>query len=87
MTQPTTSARSAGQLRRSRCPGRARTSRQGRLAEAVAAYRQILAGWPDIAEAYNNLGNVLLEQGKFGEAAAQYERAVALKPDSRSGLQ
>jgi len=53
----------------------------GRLAEAAAAYRKILALRPDIAEAYNNLGNVLLGQGNFDEAVAQFERAVALKPD------
>jgi len=52
----------------------------GRLAEAAAVYRKILVLRPDIAEAYNNLGNVLQDQGKLDEAAAQYERAVALKP-------
>ena len=58
-----------------------REHRAGRLAEAAAAYRQILVLWPNIAEAYNNLGNVLVGQGKLDEAAAQYERATALKPD------
>ena len=53
----------------------------GRLAEAAAAYRKILVLRPDIAEAYNNLGNVLKDQGQLDEAAAQYRRAVALKPD------
>ena len=53
----------------------------GRLAEAAAAYRRVLAARPDLAEAYNNLGNVLQLQGNLNEAAAHYERAVALKPD------
>jgi Tfp pilus assembly protein PilF len=57
-----------------------REHRAGRLAEAAAAYRQILARRPDVAEMHNNLGNVLADQGKLDEAAAQYERAVALKP-------
>jgi tetratricopeptide (TPR) repeat protein len=53
----------------------------GRLAEAAAAYRQILALQPNLAEAYNNLGNVLLVQGQLDEARVQYERATALKPE------
>jgi len=52
-----------------------------RLPEAAAAYRQILAIRPDIAEAYHNLGNVLVEQGQLDEAAALHERAVALRPN------
>ncbi len=52
----------------------------GRLAEAAAAYRQILALRPDAAEMHNNLGNVLFRQGKLDEAVASYEQAIALKP-------
>ena len=36
---------------------------------------------PDYAEAQNNLGNVLNEQGKPDEALACYHRALELKPD------
>ena len=36
---------------------------------------------PDYAEAHNNLGNVLLDQGKFDESAARFEQALALRPD------
>ena len=42
----------------------------GRLAEADAAYRKILALRPDIAEAHNNLGIILWQQGKLDEAVA-----------------
>ena len=62
-------------------PWRARTSVPGgwpRLPRPIARFSCLR---PDIAEAYNNLGNVLLDQGKLDEAAAQYEQAVALKPD------
>ncbi|HEX4145068.1 MAG TPA: tetratricopeptide repeat protein [Pirellulales bacterium] len=52
----------------------------GRLAEAVAAYRKIVGRWPDIAEAHNNLGNVLECQGHLVDAVICYERAVVLKP-------
>ncbi len=57
-----------------------REDRAGRLAEAADAYRKILALRPDIAEAYNNLGNVLLNQGKLAEAEAAYAQALSLKP-------
>jgi tetratricopeptide (TPR) repeat protein len=59
-----------------------REHRAGRLAEAAAAYRQILMLRPDIAAAHSDLGNVLVRQGKLDEAAAQFERALALRPDS-----
>jgi tetratricopeptide (TPR) repeat protein len=52
--------------------------RAGRPAEAAAAYRQILAIRPDVAEVHNNFGNLLRSQGKLDEAAAHYERAVIL---------
>jgi tetratricopeptide (TPR) repeat protein len=58
-----------------------REQNAGRLAEAAAAYRKIVLLRPDIAEAYNNLGNVLVGQGRLDEAAAQFERAAALNPD------
>jgi tetratricopeptide (TPR) repeat protein len=51
-----------------------------RLAEAAAAYRRIVALRPDVAEVYNNLGNVFKDQGLLDEAAAAYERAVAINP-------
>jgi tetratricopeptide (TPR) repeat protein len=59
-----------------------REHRAGRLAEAAAAYRQILALRPDIAEAHNNLGIVLSQQGNYGEAQARFEQALALRPDN-----
>ena len=36
---------------------------------------------PDYAEAHNNLGNALKDQGKLDEAVACYRRALELKPD------
>jgi protein O-GlcNAc transferase len=36
---------------------------------------------PDYAEAHNNLGNALNDQGKLDEAVACYRRALELKPD------
>ena len=36
---------------------------------------------PDYAELHNDLGVILKNQGKLGEAAACYRRALELKPD------
>jgi len=52
----------------------------GRLAEAEAAYRKILALRPDVAEAYNDLGVVLGQQGKLDQALSRFEQALALQP-------
>jgi predicted O-linked N-acetylglucosamine transferase (SPINDLY family) len=54
---------------------------QGRLNEAIAAYRQAIGIKPDYAEAYSNLGNALKDQGKLEEAIAAYRQAIGIKPD------
>jgi tetratricopeptide (TPR) repeat protein/2-polyprenyl-3-methyl-5-hydroxy-6-metoxy-1,4-benzoquinol methylase len=53
----------------------------GRLDEAVAGYREVLASRPDLTAAHNNLGNALCEQGKLEAAEASYRQALALQPD------
>jgi tetratricopeptide (TPR) repeat protein len=58
-----------------------REYRAGRLAEAAAAYRQILAIRPDSAEARNDLGILLALDGQAALAAIEFERAIALRPD------
>src|SRR5262249_55650434 len=52
----------------------------GKLNEAARLYKQVLELAPDHAEASNNLGVVLLAQGKPKEARARFERALALVP-------
>ena len=47
----------------------------------MACYQRALQAKPDYAEAHNNLGNVLQEQGQAAEAIACYQRALQLKPD------
>src|SRR3984885_3660670 len=49
--------------------------------DAVELLQRAVALKPDVAEAHNDLGNVLGAQGKFVQAAAAFERAAALKPD------
>jgi SAM-dependent methyltransferase len=52
----------------------------GKPNEAVRLYQQLLALKPDHAEACNNLGCVLLAQGKRDAAGAWFERALVLMP-------
>jgi superkiller protein 3 len=56
-------------------------SRQGKAAEAEAAFHQAIALKPDLAQAHSNLGNALREQGKLVEAVACYREALRLEPD------
>lgn len=50
----------------------------GQLERAASAYRRAAQQHPDFADAWNNLAQVLLEQGLRREAAAAIARAVAL---------
>ncbi|CAN5281986.1 PA2778 family cysteine peptidase [soil metagenome] len=50
----------------------------GDLAGAAAAYRHAVAVQPDAADAWNNLAQVLMEQGDKAAARPAAERAVAL---------
>lgn len=52
----------------------------GRLAEAEARYRQVLALAPQALEANNNLGLVLTRLNRNAEAVAFFRRAVELSP-------
>jgi tetratricopeptide (TPR) repeat protein len=53
----------------------------GQLDEAVASYRTLLAKYPNIAEIRSNLGAALAAQGKYEEAAQEYKRSLAVKPN------
>ena len=60
----------------------------GRLVEAAAVYRKILALRPDMIEVRNNLGLVLRNQGQLDEAIQQFEHALRSAPRlCRSPLQ
>ena len=59
---------------------------QGKLAEAVAAYRKALAVAPDFTDALSNLGGVLNRLGQTAEALPALRRAVAIQPDHAEAL-
>jgi protein O-GlcNAc transferase len=59
----------------------AKLLREGRLAEAEQAYRQLVANDPNCAESNYFLATVLQTQGKQAEAVDYYRRALTLKPD------
>ena len=54
----------------------------GRLHDAEACYRRMLALDPDNAEANDNLGHVLIALGRAGDAEHHYRRAIALNRGS-----
>ena len=54
---------------------------QGKLEEAIEAYKKAIAIKPDHAEAHNNMGNALRDQGKLEEAIEAYKKAIAYKPN------
>jgi predicted O-linked N-acetylglucosamine transferase (SPINDLY family) len=52
----------------------------GRIAEAAAAYRSVLAAQPGHADAAFNLGVALRTLGKLDDAIAAYGQAIAINP-------
>ena len=54
---------------------------QGKLTEAIAAYREAIRLEPDDTKAHYNLGLALHAQGKLTAAIADYREAIRLKPD------
>src|SRR5438094_884893 len=55
--------------------------RQGRLQEAEAHYRQVLAQAPRDPDALHNLGEALTDLHQLDEAIASYRQALAIRPD------
>jgi Sulfotransferase family/Tetratricopeptide repeat len=50
--------------------------RQGRLREAIEAYRHLLAQWPDLPDSWYNLGLLQRKTGEFPAALASYHEAL-----------
>ena len=56
--------------------------RAGRFAEAAAAYQQLLAVRPGVAELHNELGSALAFQNKFDEAQCISSASLRFAPTS-----
>jgi len=50
----------------------------GRLDEAEAAFRRVIAGGAGVAQVHNNLGYVLRERGEHEKAVAEFREAIRL---------
>ncbi|MCW3478573.1 PA2778 family cysteine peptidase [Neisseriaceae bacterium JH1-16] len=57
------------------------------LPQAEQAYRQAIAAHPEAGDAWNNLAQVLADQGRHGEARAAAEHAVELGGPHRDRYQ
>lgn len=57
----------------------------GRVAQAEEAYRRALSLDPSAGQAWHNLGNLLVENGRPREAAQAFERAASIEPGSALG--
>ena len=56
--------------------------RHGNLSEAVGAFEKAIRHFPQSADVHNYYGEILLDQQRFDEAEALFERAAALAPDN-----
>ncbi len=62
----------------------------GRYGEAIANYRQLLAGGFENGHLHYNLGNAYLRNGELGHAIASYRRSLIFQPrdeDARANLE
>jgi len=55
------------------------------VAQAEEAYRRALSLDPSAGQAWHNLGNLLVENGRPREAAQAFERAASIEPGSALG--
>ena len=54
---------------------------QGKLKEAIQAYKNFILLNPNLPIVYNNMGNALKDQGKIREAIDAYNKALSLDPN------
>ena len=57
--------------------------REGKVNEAIDAYRKALQLNPNHAEAHNNLGTALAQRGDFQQAAHHFLTASTINPNYR----
>jgi len=54
---------------------------QGKLDEAIAAWKMLISSNPNLAEAHNGLGATYYSQGKLNEAIAEFKAAIHINPN------
>jgi len=54
----------------------------GKLEEAEAAYKEVLAQDPSVVEAHYNLGTIYLGRKDYAAAAGEFQKVVELSPDT-----
>ena len=54
---------------------------QGKDAEAIAKFQEVIASAPNCAECYSNIGTIQVREKKYDEAEQSYKKAIELKPD------
>ena len=54
----------------------------GRFAEAVTDYRTLVKQFPNIFEIRSNLGAALAGEGQYADAITEYQKALAIRPNS-----
>lgn len=59
---------------------------QGRITEAEAAYRRLIAADPQDARLFHLLGRLLHQQGKKDEAIENLRRALMIRPDDTQAM-
>ncbi|MGH7538299.1 MAG: tetratricopeptide repeat protein [Gemmatimonadales bacterium] len=64
-----------------------RLLRAGRTREALSVVRSMVRVFPDYANGWDSLGEVLLAAGRRDEGIAAYRRALEIDPDLRSSQQ
>ncbi|HEX7150682.1 MAG TPA: sulfatase-like hydrolase/transferase [Thermoanaerobaculia bacterium] len=60
----------------------ARLEREGKTAESIARYREIIAEEPRLTDAWSLLARQLEKSGQWDEAVATYKRGIELAPSS-----
>jgi tetratricopeptide (TPR) repeat protein len=56
-------------------------------ATAITAFRRAVDFRPDFADAWNELGYALRNQGRYADSLDAYDRALALRPDFPEALE
>jgi tetratricopeptide (TPR) repeat protein len=60
-------------------------TRAGKLDEAEAAYKQVLAKDPNVVEAHYNLGSIYLGRKDLAAAEVEFQKVIELQPQSEQG--